>query len=37
MEAGAHLHTDELAAARLQAVGSSGENKAIWEDAGVEE
>jgi hypothetical protein len=37
MEAGAHLHSDELEAARLQAGGSSGESKAIWVDAGIEE
>jgi 60kDa lysophospholipase len=37
LEAGAHLHSDELAAARLQAGGSSGENKAIWTSAGIEE
>jgi hypothetical protein len=37
MEAGAHLHSDELEAARLQADGSSGESKTIWVDAGIEE
>lgn len=37
LEAGAHLHSDELEAARLRAGGSSGENKAIWVDAGIDE
>lgn len=36
MEAGAHLHSDEVEAARLHADGSSGEKKAIWVDAGIQ-
>lgn len=34
--AGAHLHTDELAAARVQAA-TSGDDGGPWKDAGIEE
>jgi len=37
LEAGAHLHSDELVAARLQAGGTTGENQEIWRSAGIEE